>query len=188
MNIPGPVETERLILRQWTDADYEPFARLNGDPVVMEYFPAIWTREESDAIAERNRRLIDERGWGFWVVETKAGDPFIGFVGLHVPSDQLPFYPCVEIGWRLMPHAWGKGYATEAATASLHYGFERLDLPEIVAFTTLRNSRSTKVMERLGMLRDAQTFQHPLVPEESGMREHYLYRISQEGWRARGMA
>lgn len=180
--------TERLILRQWTEADFAPFAALNADPVVMEHFPALWPREESDAVARRNGRLIAERGWGFWVVESKEGDPFLGFVGLHVPSDELPFYPCVEIGWRLFPSAWGRGIATEAARAGLEYGFETLGLDEIVAFTTLKNSRSTAVMERLGMLRDAATFAHPQVPVESGMREHYLYRITPQRWRERNAA
>ncbi|MBS1213448.1 MAG: family N-acetyltransferase, partial [Proteobacteria bacterium] len=109
------LETGRLKLRQWQSADLEPFARMNADARVMEYFPAILSRNESNELAERMRSLIAERGWGFWVAERKLSGEFIGVVGLHIPAANLPFSPCVEIGWRLAFPFWGHGYATEAA-------------------------------------------------------------------------
>ena len=114
--------------------------------------------------------------------EIKATGEFIGFVGLHIPSTTLPFSPCVEIGWRLARTYWGRGYATEAARAALQAGFERLALKEIVSFTAIGNRRSRAVMERLHMVRDEETFDHPDVPDESGLREHCLYRISRANW------
>ena len=84
-------ETERLRLRQWKPADREPFAALNADSRVMEFFPSPLTRTESDAMADRCQLLIKERGWGFWAAESKATQEFIGFVGLHTPSAELPF-------------------------------------------------------------------------------------------------
>lgn len=143
------------------------------------------SRFESDAMADKCETLIAERGWGFWAVEIKATEEFIGFVGLHIPSTTLPCLPCVEIGWRLGRSYWGKGYATEAARAALQVGFERLALQEIVSFTAVRNRRSRAVMERLYMVRDKETFDHPEVPEEIGLREHCLYRISQKNWEKR---
>lgn len=140
------------------------------------------SRFECDAMAYKCETLIAERGWGFWAVEIKATGVFIGFVGLHIPSSALPFSPCVEIGWRLARPYWGRGYATEAARAALQVGFEHLALQEIVSFTAVRNRRSRAVMERLHMVRDEETFNHPDVPEESGLREHCLYRISRENW------
>lgn len=176
-------ETERLFMRQWRESDLVPFAQLNADPRVMEFFPALLDRAQSDAIAERCTRLIAERGWGFWAVELKQSGAFLGFVGLHVPSAELPFSPCVEIGWRLAYPYWGKGLATEAAKESLRVGFELLQLPEIVAFTALGNARSRAVMQRIGMQDTATRFEHPSLELTSPLRPHCLYRITAEQWR-----
>ncbi len=185
MSAPIEFETHRLLLRQWRAEDREPFAALNADPVVMEHFPAALTRAESDAIANRCECLIAERGWGAWATEIKATGEFIGFVGLHIPPDDLPMSPCVEILWRLAHAHWGRGFATEAARGALHVGFEVLELPEIVAFTVPSNARSRAVMERLGMQMDATTFEHPGVPEGHALRTHCNYRLSRDRWLTR---
>ena len=177
------LETERLRLRQWIESDRAPFARLNADPRVMEFYPNVLDRTASDAMSDRLQALIAERGWGLWAV-AKADRQFIGFVGLHVPKADLPCSPCVEIGWRLAFPYWGKGYATEAARAALEVGFDRLNLPEIVSFTATTNRRSRAVMERLGMNRDPETFEHPSLLVGHPLREHYLYRLSMEKWRS----
>jgi RimJ/RimL family protein N-acetyltransferase len=177
------LDTARLRLRQWRDEDLAPFARLNADAEVMRHFPARLSREASDAMANRIRGKIAERGWGLWAVEERASGDFIGFIGLQPPTAQLPCSPCIEIGWRLARAAWGKGYATEGARASLRAGFESIGLDEIVAFTALGNRRSRAVMERLGMLEDAKgAFDHPSVPEGSPLRAHCLYRLRRERW------
>jgi RimJ/RimL family protein N-acetyltransferase len=172
------LETPRLYLRQWRDSDLAPFARLNADAEVMEFFPSRLDRQASDAMAGRIRAKIAERGWGLWAVEARASGEFIGFVGLQPPAAKLPFSPCIEIGWRLARACWGKGYATEAARESLRFGFEELGLDEIVSFTALGNRRSRAVMERIGMVEDpAGAFDHPSVPEGSPVRAHCLYRL-----------
>ncbi len=176
-------ETERLRLRQWIESDREPFARLNANPKVMEFYPNVLDRTASDAMIDRLQALIADRGWGLWAVELKADKQFIGYVGLHVPKADLPFSPCIEIGWRLAFPYWGKGYATEAARDVLKVGFDRLNLPEIVSFTTILNRRSRAVMERLGMNRDPETFDHPSLPVGYLLCEHYLDRLSMEKWR-----
>ena len=173
------IETERLLLRPWKATDHEPFAALNADPQVMEFFPSILSRIESDAFADRCQSLILERGWGFWAVEVRETGAFIGLVGLHIPVAEMPFSPCVEIGWRLAQDRWGRGYATEAAREALHHGFARLELMEIVAFTAIRNLRSRAVMERLGMLEEGY-FEHPLIPKGHPLRVHVLYRMPRE--------
>lgn len=177
--------TTRLLLRQWRSSDRAPFAELNGDPRVMEFFPSPLTREQSDAMADRCEALINERGWGFWAVELKSSGSFIGFVGLHIPAAQLPFSPCTEVGWRLAFSYWGYGYATEAASAALRVGFESLGLKEIVSFTTVANRRSRAVMERLGM-KESGVFEHLSVPVGNPLREHCLYRVRNHVVRARG--
>jgi RimJ/RimL family protein N-acetyltransferase len=173
---PIELETERLHLRQWLPADREPFAALNADPRVMAFLPTRLTRAESDALADRCQHLIEQQGWGLWATALKASDQFIGFVGLHRPSPQLPCSPCVEIGWRLAFDYWGQGLATEAARAALQVGFIDLNLPEIVSFTALGNRRSRAVMERLAMV-ESGTFAHPHLPEDSPLRIHCLYRL-----------
>jgi RimJ/RimL family protein N-acetyltransferase len=182
MSTPIELETPRLLLRQWRATDREPFAALNADPVVMEHFPAPLTREESDALADRCERLIAERGWGAWATEIRATGELIGFVGLHIPKNDLPVSPCVEIMWRLARAHWGQGFATEAAREALHFGFEILQLQEVVSFTVPANKGSRAVMERLGMQMDAATFEHPNVPEGHVLRTHVVYRLSRDRW------
>ncbi|MCW2505460.1 MAG: GCN5-related N-acetyltransferase [Actinomycetia bacterium] len=167
--------TERLLLRRWRESDLVPFAAMNADPQVMEHFPGLLSRAESDAMAARMEQSIAERGFGFWALE-RDGE-FVGFTGLSVPRFEAPFLPAVEIGWRLARHAWGHGYATEAARAAISYGVTELGLAEIVSFTIERNTRSRAVMERLGMTHDPDgDFDHPLLPDWP-LRRHVLYRL-----------
>lgn len=177
------IETPRLILRAWRDEDRAPFAAMNADPEVMRYFPAPYTREESDAMVDRISAMMAERGFGFYAVEEKGGAPFIGFVGLSVPRFEAAFTPCVEIGWRLVRSSWGQGYATEAAQAARDDGFERLGLNEIVSFTAVPNEPSQRVMQRIGFRHEPYLdFDHPLVEEGNWLRRHVLYRLDREGW------
>ncbi len=177
-------ETKRLKLRQWQEADFAPFAAMNADAAVMEYYPSTLTRKQSDAMAEKVRDLIAERGWGLWAVETKAERAFIGYVGLHVPGYDVPntTSPCVEIGWRLAKQYWHRGYATEAARAALDLAFGELGLDKVYSFTALINKRSEAVMQRLGMENAGQNFGHPNVPEGHALHEHCLYMVTKEAW------
>jgi ribosomal-protein-alanine N-acetyltransferase len=170
--------TPRLRLRRWQACDREPFAALNADPRVMEHFPALLTRAESDALADRIEAHFAQHGYGLWAVEILGGAPFIGFVGLSYPRFEARFTPCVEIGWRLAAEHWGHGYATEAARAAVAYGFEALGLAEILSFTVPANVRSRRVMEKLGMRHDpAEDFDHPLLPPGHPLSRHVLYRL-----------
>lgn len=184
MTAPKAMQTPRLKLRQWRSADRDPFYALNSDPRVMAYFPALLSRKESDDLADRIEALIAGHGWGWWAVEELESGEFIGFVGLGRPAPDLPCYPDIEIGWRLAYRFWGRGYALEAAKASLKYGFETLGLAQIVSFTALNNLRSRALMERLGMTDTGRNFEHPRVAEESGLRQHCLYCLTGEQWRA----
>jgi len=152
---------------------------MNADPEVMRYMLRPLSREESDAFIDRVERQFDEHGFGLWAVEVPSNAPFIGYVGLSIPSFEAHFTPAVEVGWRLdLPH-WGNGYASEAARAAIADGFERIGLKEIVSFTVPVNLRSIAVMERLGMKRDTgDDFDHPNVPRGHPYRRHVLYRIA----------
>lgn len=176
------VQTSRLKLRQWRDSDRAPFAAMNADPVVMEYFPSLLTWQASDASIDAWQSQFAQRGWSNWAVEVRDTGEFIGFVGLSVPVRVLPFSPCVEIGWRLARAHWGRGYATEAAREALRAGFEDLQLDEIVSFTTVLNCRSSAVMERIGMHRH-EDFEYPAFAEGHPFRRHCLYRLARQQWR-----
>jgi RimJ/RimL family protein N-acetyltransferase len=174
---PIELETARLKLRSWRDADRAPFAALNADPAVMEYFPALQSREASEASIDLWQGQLESQGWSNWACELAESGEFIGFVGLTVPRRALPCSPCVEVGWRLARRFWGRGLASEAARAALGAGFERIGLAEIVSFTALANLRSRAVMERIGMQDAHEDFEHPGVPVGHALRMHCLYRI-----------
>lgn len=171
-------ETERLIIRPWNDGDRAAFAEMNADPRVMEFFPEIRTREQSDSMVDECNKRLAKDGFTFWAVDRKDREEFIGFVGLTRFEEDLPFCPCVEIGWRLAFQHWGHGFATEAARHCLSLGFNQFNLNEIVSFTTLANTRSRHVMEKIGMVDTGKNFLHPWVAPESGLQEHCLYHIT----------
>lgn len=171
------LRTERLLLRRWRDSDLEPWAAMNADPDVREHLGEVMTRDQSNGSVAAFQSEFDERGYGWWAVEVQATGEFVGFTGLDDVDDEVPFTG-VEIGWRLARSSWGHGYATEAALATLTFGFHTLGLPEILAITTATNLRSQAVMRRIGMTRNpADDFEHPTAPE-GPLRPNVLYRIT----------
>ena len=173
------LRTARLRLRHWTGSDREPFARLNADARVMEYFPSTLSSAESDVLADAISSHLDEHGWGLWAVDIPEVTSFAGFIGLSRPRFEAHFTPCTEVGWRLDPEFWGHGYATEGAMAALRFGFDTLGLDEIVSFTTASNMPSRRVMERIGMTHDPRDdFDHPSLAVGHKLRRHVLYRKS----------
>ncbi len=174
------IKTERLILRPWQEADLEPFAKLNADSRVMEYFPKTLTSIESDALAQSKSEHIREYGWGLWAVSLIGTGEFIGFIGLNEAPDLFK-EPVVEVGWRLDFNHWGKGYATEGARVALQFGFEALKLNEILSWTTEANMRSRAVMEKIGMQHDPKDdFDHPKLLKDHPLKRHVLYRLTKE--------
>lgn len=172
------LRTERLILRQWRDTDREPFARMNQDPAVMEFFQGLLNPAETEAMVDRIEAQFAERGFGLWAAELLDSGEFIGYVGLAVPRFDAAFTPCVEIGWRLASEHWGRGLATEGSREVVRCAFERLGMREIVSFTVPVNFRSRRVMEKLGMTHDPrEDFDHPSLPAGNPLRRHVLYRL-----------
>ena len=176
------IETPRLKLREWRAEDREPFYRMSSDPLVMRYFPGCLTREESDGLADRIERHFAIHRFGLWAAEVRETGEFAGFIGLWVPAFPARFMPCVEIGWRLGPAWWNRGLATEGARAAMAFGFDELQLDEIVSFTVPANLPSRRVMEKLGMRYEpADDFDHPRIPEGHPLRRHVLYRKRRGG-------
>ena len=173
------IQTARLILREWQPPDRETFARLNADPRVMEFFPNVLTRAQSDRSAEAIEQHFRTYGFGLYALESREDGRFIGFTGLAVPAFDAHFTPSVEIGWRLAASHWGRGLATEAAQAAARYAFGPLKLGELVAYTVPANARSRRVMDKLGMTHDpADDFDHPRIAVGHPLRRHVLYRLS----------
>lgn len=169
------LHTPRLHLRNWQDTDKPLFAQINGDPDVMRYFPKPLTPEQSNKMADKCQQFIYDNGYGFWAVEHRQDKRFIGMIGLHSPQHDLPFSPCIEIGWRLDKAYWGQGLATEGAKACLDFAFEVLNLHQVVSFTAKINLPSQRVMQKLGM-RFMYEFDHPAV-KHSPLTGHVLYVV-----------
>ena len=151
---------------------------MNADPRVTEFLPTRPDRRATEAMIARAEASFVTNGFGLWAVELRESGTFAGYVGFQRPTFQAPFTPCIEIGWRLSPDEWGKGYATEGARAVVRYGFEILALEEILSWTVPENVRSRRIMTKLGMTHDPRDdFDHPLLPEGHPLRRHVLYRM-----------
>jgi len=165
----------RVHLRRWRPADLDPFAAMNAMPEVMRHFVAPLSRVESDNSADRIAEHHARLGYGWWVLGT-PGLEFAGFVGLaEIPFD-LPGLsaPQIQVGWRLLPGAWGQGYASEAAALCLAHAKASLGVPRVLSFTTFGNVKSMAVMRRIGM-REIGQFEHPRVPLGHPIRPHVIY-------------
>ncbi len=179
------LRTERLTLRRWREADRPVFHRLNADPVVMRFFDKRLSREEADATMDRWNADLDREQMSFLAAERRSDGAVVGTIGLSQVTEGIyAFAPTVQIGWRLLPDAEGRGYASEAARACLAYGFDFLNLPEIVAQCVVENRPSEAVMRRLGMTLRG-TFNHPKVSADTHphLVRHSLYGLTADAWR-----
>jgi RimJ/RimL family protein N-acetyltransferase len=177
------VRTARLRLRPWSEADRRPFAAMHADPDVMAFMPGVLDDHASDALVARNLRNAEQHGFGPWSIEVVGGESFVGYAGLQRPNFFAHFTPCVEIGWMLARHAWGRGYAIEAARAICRRAFNDLGIDELVAFTVPANARSRRVMAALGMSHDeVDDFDHPRLAVGHPLHRHVLYRLSRRRW------
>ena len=175
------IETERLILRAFCDADRAPFAAINGDPRVADWLGGVRDRAASDDLVDRINAMIAENGYDFWAAERKSDGLLVGMIGLRLELHDPPA-PCVEMGWRLAVAAQGQGYATEGAAAALAWGFANLPVDEILAWTATTNRASQAVMRRIGMTPDpTRDFDHPRLAPESPLRRHVVFAARRPG-------
>jgi RimJ/RimL family protein N-acetyltransferase len=175
------IPTERLILRPWKDEDLLPYAEMNADPRVREFFPSVLTREKSDAEIRYLQGAYDRDRFTLFAAEIISTGEFVGFIGMGTMTFAVPAVaqPAVEIGWRLAHKHWGRGLATEGARGVIRYAFETVKLKEIVAITVPANLRSRHVMEKIGMKHFPELdFDHPRIPEGHALRRHVLYAVS----------
>ncbi|MHA3126721.1 GNAT family N-acetyltransferase [Legionella pneumophila] len=172
------LDTERLFLRTFQENDVESLIAISQDQKVMQFFPAIPTREETIAFIDRIISHQEEKNFSLYAVEIKNTAEMIGFVGLFTATFQAHFTPAIEIGWRLSSKHWNQGYATEAAKAALDYAFRKLNLDEVVSFTSELNKSSIRVMQKIGLHTNSEdNFDNPKVPTDSPLMGHVLYRL-----------
>ncbi|MDB5465602.1 MAG: family N-acetyltransferase [Phenylobacterium sp.] len=170
------IETGRLILRRWREADREPYAAMMADPEVADWLGGVLTRAEADARIDRSEATFEQHGFGRFALERQADGALVGYCGLMPVGEDLPEAPGVEIGWAVAREAWGQGYAPEAARAVLADAFGRLGLAEVVAYTTVGNVRSQAVMRRAGFVRmPDRDFDHPLFAPGHPLCRHLVF-------------
>lgn len=169
-------QSERLGFRNWKDSDLSAMAAISANPAVMEFFPNTQSKEHTQAFIKRMQVAFEEKGFCYFAVDTLADQNFIGFIGLCEQTYETDFTPCVDIGWRLDPKFWGKGYATEGAKRCLQYAFEDLNLEEVLSIAPQINTKSIKVMDKIGM-KKIKTFEHPLLLQDERLKSCVLYGI-----------
>jgi RimJ/RimL family protein N-acetyltransferase len=180
LTLPLQLETPRLLLRRWQEGDRVPFAEMNADPVVMRFYPAPYSRLESDEAIDRYLAAFERVGYSFFAAISRETGEFAGTIGLQTLRDEIPNLPepSVEIGWRLTQASQGRGLATEGALAIIDFAFNQLALSEVVAITALPNRPSRRVMEKVGMTyRPEFDFNHPRVPAGHPYERHALYSL-----------
>jgi RimJ/RimL family protein N-acetyltransferase len=148
------IDSRRLRLRIWQDSDRDAFATLNADPKVTRDLGGPLDRTESDAKFDRYMAAYEQHGFCRWALERLDGQ-FLGYAGVMPSRPGHPLGPHADIGWRLVRPAWGQGYATEAAKSALRDVFQRVQLKQVLAYTSAENVRSQAVIERLNMRRAA---------------------------------
>ena len=172
------IETERLILRPWREDDVAEFARVTNTPAVMEFLGGVKEPEAFRGSFERVTASQEQNGFCFWIVERRSDGTILGFCGLKI-GNTPPVAGEIEIGWRLREDAWGRGYAREAAQATLDWAWRNLACERVVAITAAGNNRSWGLMERLRMQRNHDMdFEHPDVPVGNKAKAHITYTIN----------
>ncbi|HEV2524097.1 MAG TPA: GNAT family N-acetyltransferase [Gammaproteobacteria bacterium] len=177
------IETERLLLRTWKIEDARAYFQINQDPKVIEFLRGSLTMEQVNDFIPAANSHNDKHGYTLWAVELKESGELMGFIGLNYIDWESHFTPAVEIGWRLGSQYWEKGYATEGAKASLDYGFKKCALKEIVSFSVPANTRSIRVIEKIGLKRDVNgDFAHPKLPIDHPLSLQVLYRLTKDDY------
>ncbi len=168
--------SKRLGFRNWKDSDIKFMHQINSDKDVMEFFPAIPTKEETSNFISRMQAQFSEKGFCYFAVDILETNEFIGFIGVSEQTYKTDFSPFVDIGWRLKKNSWNNGYATEGAKACLDYGFQKLNLKTIYSVAPKLNLKSQQVMQKIGMEKHS-TFVHPKISNDSELKNCIVYKI-----------
>ncbi len=168
--------SERLGFRDWKNTDLSLLFEMNTNEEVMQYFPTKQSKQQCEDFITRMQNQLKKLNFCYFAVELITTKEFIGFIGLNEQTYEADFNPSIDIGWRLLPKFWGKGYATEGAKACLTYGFDHLKLKEIVSVAPVINTPSIAVMEKIGMQK-VKDFNHPYLTEYPTLEKCVLYNL-----------
>ncbi len=169
--------SKRLGFRNWKLSDIDDLFEINSNIEVMKYFPSTVTKEDCEKFIHRMQQQYIKNKFCYFAVEVINTKQFIGFIGVSEQTYEADFNPSIDIGWRLSPKFWGKGYATEGALQCLNYAFVQLKLSEIISVAPQINIPSITVMERIGM-KKIKEFNHPLLSAFQEIEKCVLYKIS----------
>lgn len=167
--------SDRLGFRNWKVTDIDKMDEINSDEKVMEFFPGILTKEQTTEYVKRMSKQFEDKGFCYFAVDKLEDEEFIGFIGLSVQTYEAAFTPCVDIGWRIKSSAWNKGFASEGAKKCLEYALNELKLKEVYAVAPKINTRSERVMIKIGMKKQYE-FEHPLLKDDDRLRTCVLYK------------
>lgn len=167
--------SERLGFRNWKATDLDNLFEINSNDRVMQYFPSKLKESDNRNFIERMQKMYTEEGFCYFAVELLNTNEFIGFIGLSKQTYQIDFNPSIDIGWRLHPFFWGKGYASEGAEACLNYAFNKLNIKKIVSVAPKINIPSITVMIKIGMQK-VKDFKHPLLKEYPNLQTCVLFK------------
>ena len=168
--------SSRLGFRNWIESDIPKMIEISGNPEVMLFFPAVATPEQTTDFIRRVQNQFEEKGYCYFAVDELETKKFIGFIGFYYQDYESEITPATDIGWRLHPDFWGKGYATEGAKACLEYGKNTLNLKHVIATAPLINKPSIHVMEKIGMTKELE-FIHPRLVDNERLRNCVCYEI-----------
>ena len=178
------IASERLILRDWRESDWEPFFQGTNTPEVMRWLGGVMDAAGMTVARTRIESYAREHGHTFWVVERRSDSAVLGFCGLKRSNQAGGPQGDFEVGWRLRQDVWGQGYAREAAVATLDHAFTTCAAPHVLALTVADNRASWGLMERLGMTRRPDLdFASADFDQETG--RIIVYSIDRAAWTSR---
>ena len=170
-------KSKRLGFRSWSDSDLDSLVLLNQNAEVMKYFPSVQSTSQCFDFIKRMQQQMTKSGHCYFVVEELESGKFIGFLGLLEQTFESDFTPAVDIGWRLLPEFWGKGYATEGAKRCLEFGLSNLDLERIISIAPQINKASVSIMQRIGMTQIA-LFNHPKLEKNPDIQKCVVFEMN----------
>ena len=170
-------QSERLGFRNWIDSDTPKMIDISSDPDVMEFFPAVATKIQTVEFIDRMKLMYIEKGYCYFAVDQLKDESFIGFIGLCYQTYESQFTPSVDIGWRLNKKYWNYGLATEGAKKCLNYGFNVIELKNSISTSRIINTKSIRVMEKIGMQKLTE-FKHPRLKSNEKLENCVCYEIT----------
>ncbi|APD07442.1 ribosomal-protein-alanine N-acetyltransferase [Flavobacteriaceae bacterium UJ101] len=169
-------KSQRLGFRTWDLDDLADLYEMNQDDHVMQFFPKKYSEKDCENFIEKMNNQFKKDQYCYFAVDCLEKNEFIGFIGLSQQEFEADFMPSVDIGWRLKRKSWKKGYATEGAKQCLEYGFNQLNLKEIISIAPIINKPSESVMKRIGMHK-IKEFKHPLLHSYPSLQNCIVYKI-----------